>query len=173
MVPCVLIHDSLAPDEPLQRFTESDAEDFHKRNQLPVERDVFVRGVMALRHQSEIRFKFEKIAEKEAENKKEAKKIGTAHIPHKPVSLKIQTHEYTELESEVLYQAWTRSKKETFRNLSRLHRLLVVTCIYAAMTQYVMCATLLASMKADEIPGAGIKPPWQVRLAYAPYRCTG
>jgi len=49
--------------------------------------------------------------------------------------LKLGEHEYSKIETEVLYNAWMRGKIETLKSLSRLHRLLIVACIYAAMTQ--------------------------------------
>ncbi|KAI0604133.1 MFS sugar transporter like protein [Pyrenophora tritici-repentis] len=107
---------------PLDGVTEQDAIRFHNEYELPIEQDQFVRGVLALRHQASIEPRLRKIVRSSPEAR-----VGT--------KLRIGKHRYTRLEIDVLYNAWTRSKTETLRNLSRLHRLLVVACIYAAMTQ--------------------------------------
>jgi hypothetical protein len=118
---------------PLSGVTQQHAEEFHERNQLPIEKDVFVRGVLAIRHQEEIEGEFEDIARQRAND---AREQGQDPEPWKHlIQLRIGTHVYTRIESEVLCNAWTRTRKETFRGLSRLHKLLIVACIYAAMTQ--------------------------------------
>jgi hypothetical protein len=118
---------------PLSGATQEHAEEFYERNQLFIEKDVFVRGVLAVRHQEDIEGELKDIAKRRAEN---AKERGEDPKPWKHlVELRIGTHLYTRLESEVLCNAWTRTQKETFQSLSRLHRLLIVACIYAAMTQ--------------------------------------
>jgi hypothetical protein len=111
---------------PLNGATEKHAEKFYERYQLPIEKDVFIRGVLAVRSQAEIEFQFKEIAGKRAIDADERRL---------PIELRIGDHKYTRLESEVLYNAWTRGRKATLMNLSRLHRLLIVACIYAAMTQ--------------------------------------
>jgi hypothetical protein len=117
---------SIGKRYPLNKVNEKHAEKFYDRYQLQVEKDVFIRGVLAVRSQHDIEFLFKEIARK---------RVGDATQRHRPIELKIGSHEYTRLESEILYNAWTRGKKATLMNLSRLHRLLIVACIYAAMTQ--------------------------------------
>jgi hypothetical protein len=107
---------------PLNGVTEQDVISFYDTYELPIGRDVFIRGVLALRHQAFIEPWFRQFA-------KSSPKTCPA------IELNIGTHKYTKLEIEVLYNAWTRGKIETLKNLSRLHRLLIVACIYAAMTQ--------------------------------------
>lgn len=87
---------------------------------------MFVRGVLALRSRVLIERKFADIARSRLRNLDERGSV---------LLLRIGQHEYSKLETEVLYNAWTRNKKETLKNLSRLHRLLIVACIFAAMTQ--------------------------------------
>jgi hypothetical protein len=132
---------------------------------------VSVRGALAVLHQNEIQRKFRKIAKKIAKSEKTSwyamswsflLSFFKHQTPPNPVILTIGEHKYTKLESQVLYLAWTRTKRETFRNLSRLHRLLIAACIYAAMTQSVFFQGVIGS-RANDQAGAGIKLPWQVR----------
>jgi hypothetical protein len=111
---------------PLNLVTAQHAIEFHRRYQLPIEEAVFVRGVLALRSQDLIESKFKRFAK----NRSRA-----ANEWHGAIQLRLGNHEYTKLETEVLYNAWTRGKIETLKNFSLLHRLLVVACIFAAMTQ--------------------------------------
>ncbi|KAH6629841.1 major facilitator superfamily domain-containing protein [Boeremia exigua] len=133
--------DVISQHEPLYGVTKEYAEAFYDIAQLPIEREVFKRGVIALRHQPELQHKFIEDMEAESIEKEKVKDNPLAdHTPHKPIPLRIFDLEYTELESETLYAAWTKTEKissqwETFKNLSRLHHLLIVTCVYAAMTQ--------------------------------------
>lgn len=101
---------------PLDGVTEAHAKTFWETYNLPIELDVFIRGVLAVRSQEEI----------------EECIRGTAG---RPFELTMGNHKYTQLESAVLYNAWTRGRWEIFRNLSRSHCLLIVACIYAAITQ--------------------------------------
>ena len=119
----------------LSELTQSQAERFHKKYQLRVERDVFVRGVFALRSQSDITNEFSII---------QASYPRHPNEPQIPIELRVGKHRYTRLESEILYKAFLpegkwegkwQGKWETLKNLSRLHRLLIVACIFAAMTQ--------------------------------------
>jgi hypothetical protein len=110
----------------LNGATERHAKRFYERYQLPIEEDQFVRGVLAVRSQDEIEVLFREIADKRARDVDERSR---------PIILKIGHHKYTRLESDVLYNAWTRGKRATLRNLSRLHWLLIFACIYAAITQ--------------------------------------
>jgi hypothetical protein len=119
-------HNRIGSIFPLNGVKESHAERFLEFYQLPIEKDVFVRGVLAVRSRDEIEARFKQIADQHANDTDE--KV-------RPVELQIGTHKYTRLETEVLYNAWTRGKKATLMNLSRLHRLLIFACIYAAMTQ--------------------------------------
>jgi len=119
--------DSVEEDNPLNRVTEENAIRFHTKYQLPVEQDIFVRGVLALRSQVDIKAEFEFIQASRSEHPNE---------PHRPIELRVGKQRYTRLESEVLYKAFLpQSRWETLRCLSRLHRLLIVACIFAAMTQ--------------------------------------
>jgi hypothetical protein len=111
---------------PLNLVTEQHAIRFQKLYQLPIEEAVFVRGVLALRSQDLILPAFEKIAKTRSRDGNEW---------NSPIQLKIGDHEYSRLETEILYNAWTRSKIETLKHFSMLHWLLIVACIYAAMTQ--------------------------------------
>lgn len=106
---------------PLNGVTEQHATDFYNGHYLPVEKDVFIRGVIALRSRDDIESKFREYL----------------HDPEsrQTIRLRIGKHKYSRIETAVLYNAWMRSKRETLRHLSRLHRLLIVACIYAAMTQ--------------------------------------
>ncbi|KAJ8117086.1 hypothetical protein OPT61_g1627 [Boeremia exigua] len=106
---------------PLNRVTERHAAYFYSRHDLPIEEDLFIRGVLALRSQDDIESEF--------------RKLVCAGEWDQNTRLRIGDHEYSRIETEVLYNAWMRGKRETLRNLSRLHRLLIVACIYAAMTQ--------------------------------------
>jgi hypothetical protein len=123
--------------EPLNQLEEHHISDFHERNHLPIEKEVFIRGVLAYRHRVQIEGQFDSIAndrpatkgKKNEKDKKDYKSWG-----HR-IDMNIGTHSYTRIESEVIHNAWTRDRKDTFMNLSRLHRLLIVACIYAAMTQ--------------------------------------
>lgn len=118
---------SVEDDNPLNGVTAEDAVRFHVKYQLPVEENVFVRGVLALRSQVDIKAKFESIRKS---------RLGHPNEQLSPIELRVGEHVYTGLESEILYKAFLpQSRKETLRNLSRLHRLLIVACIFAAMTQ--------------------------------------
>ena len=122
----IMLH-SLAADNPLNGVTQVEAQRFHKKYRIPVERDVIVRGVLALRSQVDIKVEFEAIQDWRS---------GNPNEPHRPIELRVGEHKYTRLESEVLYRAFLpQSRWETLRNLSRLHWLLIVACIFAAMTQ--------------------------------------
>jgi hypothetical protein len=110
----------------LNLVTAQHAIRFRERYQLPIEEAVFVRGVLALRSQDLIESKFKRFARERSRD---------ANEWHGAIQLRLGDHEYTKLETEVMYNAWTRGKIETLRNFSLLHRLLVVACIYAAMTQ--------------------------------------
>jgi len=121
--PCITCWpSSVGSRYPLNGVAEQDIIWFYDAYELPIEKDVFIRGVLALRHQTFIEPRFRQLARSSPEAP-----VGT--------KLSIGTHKYTRLEIEVLYNAWTRGKRETLKNLSRLHRLLIVACIYAAMTQ--------------------------------------
>jgi len=118
---------SVEEDNPLNRVTEENAIRFHMKYDLPVEQDVFVRGVLALRSQVDIKPEFEII---------QTWRKGHPNEPHRPIELRVGEQRYTRLESEVLYKAFLpQSRWQTLRSLSRLHRLLIVACIFAAMTQ--------------------------------------
>ena len=149
--------------------------EFHRRNRLPIEEEVSVRGALAVLHQNEILRKFRKIAKKISKIEDTSwyamfwnflLSFFKHQTPPNPVILTIGEHKYTRLESQVLYLAWTRTKRETFRNLSRLHRLLIAACIYAAMTQLVFFHNVITS-RANCKAEAGIKLPWQVKLMCA------
>jgi hypothetical protein len=166
------------PEKPADEIMQVCAAEFHKRNELLVEKEVLVRGVLALLHQNEIQSKFKKIMKKIAKSESTSWyaiswsflfSFFKRQTPPNPVILTVGKHRYTRLESQVLYLAWTRTKGETFRNLSRLHRLLIAACIYAAMTQLVYSHKVFGS-RAKDGAGAGIKLPWQVRFTYV--RCV-
>jgi hypothetical protein len=124
--PLIILH-SVPDDNPLNKVTEKEAVRFHRKYQLQVEQDVFVRGVIALRSQVDIKAEFEVIQELRSKE---------PNVPHNPIELRVGEHRYTRLESEILYKDFLpQSRKETLGSLSRLHRLLIVACIYAAMTQ--------------------------------------
>jgi hypothetical protein len=112
---------------PLNLVTARHAIEFHRRYQLPIEEAVFVRGVLALRSQDLIEQKFKRFPRSE--------RSTDANEWRGAFQLRLGDHEYTKLETEVLYNAWTMGKIETLKSFSLLHRLLVVACIYAAMTQ--------------------------------------
>jgi hypothetical protein len=137
---------------PLNLVTAQHAIRFRKRYQLPIEEAVFVRGVLALRSQDLIESKFKRFARERSRD---------ANEWHEAIQLRLGDHEYTKLETEVMYNAWTWGKIETLRNFSLLHRLLVVDCIYAAMTQQVH-ADSASFTDIDDIPGVGIKLLWPV-----------
>lgn len=100
---------------------------FHKDYELPAEQDMFVRGVLALRSRLDIKAEFEAI---------QRLRLGIPDEPHHPIELQIGEQKYTRLESDILYKAFLpQSRWETLKGLSRLHRLLIVACIFAAMTQ--------------------------------------
>ena len=109
--------DSVGPLEPLKGVEETHIRKFHERNDLPIEEEIFVRGVLAFRHQKQLLGVFEDTS---------------ANVD---IDMEIGDHQYTKQETEVIRKAWTRNRLETFRNLARLHRLLIVACIFAAMTQ--------------------------------------
>jgi hypothetical protein len=112
---------------PLSGVTPIEAKRFHKKYRLPVERDVFVRGVLALRSQDDIKVQFENIQDTRSK---------APDAPHRPIELRVGEQRYTRLESDILYKAFLpQSRWETLRSLSRLHWLLIVACIFAAMTQ--------------------------------------
>ncbi|KAF2438504.1 MFS general substrate transporter [Karstenula rhodostoma CBS 690.94] len=95
---------------PLHLVEERHAVEFHKRNQLPIEKHLFVRGVLALRSQDLI----EPLLKKQVESHKNEPNAFNAII-----RLKIGKHEYTKLETEILYHAWSRDRRQTIRSLSR------------------------------------------------------
>jgi hypothetical protein len=109
--------DSVGPREPLKGVEEAHIRHFYETNHLPIELEIFIRGVLAFRHQKQILGEFEDIP---------------ANVD---IDMKIGVHQYTKQETEVIRKAWTKNRLGTFRNLARLHRLLIVACIYAAMTQ--------------------------------------
>lgn len=114
---------SLDDSNPLNGVTQEEARTFYKKYRVPVERGVFVRGVLALRTQGDIRTVFENIQDSRS------KTPG-------PIELFVGEQRYTRLESEMLYKAFLpQTRWETLRSLSRLHRLLIVACIFAAVTQ--------------------------------------
>lgn len=119
---------------PLHEVTEFHASKFHDLYDLQthIEKDVFIRGVLALRSQLDIEAKFDATIE----NEDSTDFIHQAVDPTK-IELRLGEHRYTRLESQILYTAWKRSnsKWKTLKSLSAMHRLLIVACIYAAMTQ--------------------------------------
>jgi hypothetical protein len=118
---------SVEDDNPLNGVNEEYAIKFLTRYQLPVEQDVFVRGVIALRSQVDIKVELEAIQEERSQS---------PNGPQYPIELRVGKHTYTQLESEILYRAFLpQSRWKTLKSLSRLHRLLIIACIYAAMTQ--------------------------------------
>lgn len=121
-----MVFDRVGKRYPLNRLRAKHASAFHEKYQLPIERDVFVRGVFAIRSQVDIQTKFNSIKERRSPAGDEWSE---------PIELSIGQHTFTALESEVIYKAWTRDARETLMNLSRLHRLLIVACSFAAMTQ--------------------------------------
>jgi len=114
---------------PLSGVTHKEAQRFHEKYQLPglVEQDVFIRGVIALRSQSDITNLFEDVRDARSKTPKEL---------HRPIELSVGEQKYTRLESQILYKAFLpQSRWETLRDISRLHRLLIMACILAAVTQ--------------------------------------
>ncbi|KAI4644271.1 hypothetical protein J4E93_006171 [Alternaria ventricosa] len=103
--------DSVEEDNPLNGVTQENAIRFHMKYDLPVEQDVFVRGVLALRSQVDIKPVFERIQTRRREHPNE---------PRRPIELHVGEQRYTRLESEVLYKAFLpQSRWETLRSLSR------------------------------------------------------
>jgi hypothetical protein len=121
-----MVFDSIGSHFPLNRLKAKHASDFHEKYQLPIDKAVFVRGVLALRSQFDIQPKFNDIKEIRSPDGNEWSE---------PIELSIGQHTFTRLESEIIYKAWTRNARETLMSLSRLHRLLIVACSFAAMTQ--------------------------------------
>ena len=121
-----LVH-SVEEHNPLNNVTQKEAKRFHKKYRIPVERDVFIRGVLALRSQVDIKAAFEDV---------QSARLEHPNGPHSRIELRVGEEKYTRLESEILYKAFLpQGRMETLRSLSRLHRLLIIACIFAAMTQ--------------------------------------
>lgn len=104
---------------PLNGVDEVHARQFLAKYRLRIDPDLFIRGFLAFRHRHDIEPRLRR-------------KLDSTSPPYE---LKIGDHEYKPLEVEVLQQFWTRGKWETLRHMSRLHWLLIVACIFAAMTQ--------------------------------------
>ena len=99
----------------LHGITDDHAIQFWKKYDLDIEKDVFVKGVLAVRERAKIMAVFEESPQLQ--------------------ELKFGPYKLTELELRVLKNAWTRTPKQTVRQLSRLHWILIVACIFAAITQ--------------------------------------
>lgn len=98
----------------LNGVTDEHAIRFHEHYKLDIEREVFIRGVLAMRH----RIQLEQM-------------LKSDHWR----GIKIADYEFTDLEFKILKRTWTRGRKDTLRHLSRLHWILIVACVFAAMTQ--------------------------------------
>ncbi|KAI9660944.1 MAG: hypothetical protein M1821_009271 [Bathelium mastoideum] len=114
---------NLGEKYPLNGVTDEHARQFRNKYKLfRVEEDVFIRGVLATRQRAVIEARF----------RKAFKDLGREDVSFK---LKIGTYTFTDSEVESFKGAWTRGKWETLLHISRLHWLLIVTCIFAAVTQ--------------------------------------
>ncbi|KAF3034336.1 hypothetical protein E8E12_005986 [Didymella heteroderae] len=91
--PTIEDNPNVEDDNPLNGVNEEYAKDFHEKYKLPVERDVFVRGVLALRSQVDIKVELEAIQEE---------RLRTPNEPHHPIELRVGRHIYTQLESDIL-----------------------------------------------------------------------
>lgn len=115
-----LLSNRPGPKYYLHGVTDKDTHRFWSKYKLQIEEDVFTKGVLFMRHLPQLVAAFE--------NEKIQRR--TLHT-----GLKIGNYEYTELEWQSIRNSLTRNKWETVCNLSRLHWILIVACIFAAMTQ--------------------------------------
>jgi hypothetical protein len=98
----------------LNGITDEHARAFHTHYELEIEEGVFIRGVLAMRHRTQLEHMLKSDDWQ---------------------GIEVADQKFTPLEFKVIKRNWTRERWDTLRHLSRLHRILIVACIFAAMTQ--------------------------------------